>query len=554
MNRLDADTLEELRGIYAGAVDDIKSDIDILSQGQPTLRLENLQILLHQTETRIAELNRVKDGLLQNGFGQASANGIAPFSGVVNQITLNRVSESSIRFINEFKAGDGLQLSDRIWRVDRGAIEGVRQSIQSAVIKGNDASRAAQDFLNRGIAVPASIQANINAASPITVGAQIGRDLLTDKTSAYRKAARVFRTEINRTHVETYRNSAFEHPDVVGTRFLLSPNHPEPDICDMHARVNRFGIGQGVYPKGKSPLPAHPNTLSYEVVVFRDEVTQADKDNKENRIDWLNDQPTYIQEHVLGGNAKRVTLEKGLLSEGQIATPWIRLKPRLEKLGHNTADWAKIAPVKINYPPGRRKPVSNAIHVLGEKKAVHSALAQIDKVHDDGRLPLLPVVRSQSNEYNGAFIHYRGGKPKQIAISRNGDHKEFTAVHELGHFIDHSGIGRAGTFASENQPELMQGWVESVVNTRAIRSIVKLRSKAKTHEAISYYDYLLQPREIWARSYAQYIAKKSGDPILMDQLQTLKELPYPMQWSDDDFDGVSGEIDTLFKELKWLKN
>ena len=39
----------------------------------------------------------------------------------------------------------------------------------------------------------------------------------------------------------------------------LSASHPRPDICDLHARVDRFGLGEGVYPKPSAPVPlAHP--------------------------------------------------------------------------------------------------------------------------------------------------------------------------------------------------------------------------------------------------------------------------------------------------------
>jgi hypothetical protein len=74
--------------------------------------------------------------------------------------------------------------------------------------------------------------------------------------------------EINRAHGTAYLKGAEAHPDCVGTRFLLSPSHPEHDECDLHASANLYGLGPGVYPPGKTPWPAHPNTLSYVVAVF----------------------------------------------------------------------------------------------------------------------------------------------------------------------------------------------------------------------------------------------------------------------------------------------
>ena len=43
-----------------------------------------------------------------------------------------------------------------------------------------------------------------------------------------------------------------------------------------------------------------------------------------------------------------------------------------------------------------------------------------------------------------------------------------------------------------------------------------------------YLRYLLQPRELWARSYAQFIALKSGDLTLRLQLNGLPSRPARM--------------------------
>ncbi len=82
-------------------------------------------------------------------------------------------------------------------------------------------------------------------------------------------------------NIKEYQNSLVGVSGVVGTRFLLSKNHSQKDICDIHANINLFGLGAGVYPLGKSPLPAHKNTLSYEVAVFEDEVTEEDRLGKQ---------------------------------------------------------------------------------------------------------------------------------------------------------------------------------------------------------------------------------------------------------------------------------
>jgi hypothetical protein len=104
---------------------------------------------------------------------------------------------------------------------------------------------------------------------------------MTGQGSALSHARRIFRTELNRAHGTAYQNSIEHTPGVVGTCFLLSPAPPKPDICDLHAAANLHGLGAGVYPPGQNPWPAHPNTLSYVVAVFAEDVSDADKAGRE---------------------------------------------------------------------------------------------------------------------------------------------------------------------------------------------------------------------------------------------------------------------------------
>jgi len=217
--------------------------------------------------------------------------------------------------------------------LDRGAREGVGQAIERAVIQGHSASRAADDFILRGERIPPDVAAKMGEAQAGKIATSAASALLTGEGNPRANALRLFRTEMNRAHGEAYRAAAFETPGVIGTRYLLSPNHPRPDICNMHSSVNRYGLGPGVYPKGKSPWPAHPNTLSYEEVVFDDEIGQADRVGKEDRISWLKTQTPAVQEGVLGGRRKRAALIKGVLRENEISTPWRVLKKRYLRRG-----------------------------------------------------------------------------------------------------------------------------------------------------------------------------------------------------------------------------
>lgn len=334
MNRFDRARLAELDALYRRAAASLEQDIMGYADSVGSLRLEVLRQLLAQVNARLDALSRARDDLFGPALLEAARIGVEPFASAPGiRIDVVRIPEEAVRFVQSFVGEDGLQLSDRIWRIDRGARQTVSEAIESAVIQGYSASQAVDAFLARGEQPPADLQAKVRASNAASV-ARSAKDALvgSDADSARANAMRVFRTEMNRAHGEAYRAAAFEHPDVIGTRFLLSPNHPRPDICDLHASVNRYGLGPGVYPPGKSPWPAHPNTLSYEEVVFADEVTDEDRKGKEDRLSWLERQAPGIQESILG-RKKRAALDKGLLKENQIATPWRALKKRYEKQG-----------------------------------------------------------------------------------------------------------------------------------------------------------------------------------------------------------------------------
>jgi len=333
MRELDAEMVEALTEIYTQAREDIEAAI--LSYGEEeNLRLEVLRGLRDQIEGRLDALAGERDALLGAGLSQAAELGTAPLAASVGVDLRTRVAEDAVRFVRGFVAADGLQLSDRLWRVDRNARDAVAGAVEQAVIQGHGASRAAQAFLARGAPVPRELLSKEAAARAGRVARIAGEALMKGDMNPYDQALRVFRTEINRAHGEAYMASAAEDEDVVGFRFMLSPRHPRPDICDLHASVNRYGLGPGVYPsRERCPWPAHPNTLSFVEVVFRDEVTAEDRKGKEDRIAWLKRQSPGVQEGVLGSRRKRAALQRGLLTERQITAPWAILKKRLQRRG-----------------------------------------------------------------------------------------------------------------------------------------------------------------------------------------------------------------------------
>lgn len=565
LRAIDADTQKSLRGAFERTRDDVQASIMEAADNQNLVRLESLQALMGRVDRRLAVLSGDKRGLLDEGLAAAASNGASPFAGL--SMNLTDISDDAVAYVNRFVAEDGLQLSDRLWRNDRQARELIGRRIESAVIQGNSASEAASDLLSRGEPVPAELLKNQQKANAEKIASAAVNELEREG-GVYYNAERLFRTEINRAHGEAYRTAAEETPGAIGTRFLLSPRHPRPDICDMHASVNRYGLGPGVYPFGKSPWPAHPNTLSFEEVVFDDEVPEDEKNDKEDRIEWLKKQPPGVQEQVLGSRKKREALQAGVLKESQINTPWRVLKERYQRQG---LDVDNLVPAGASATTGSLsaagKAVSQAIKVEGYQSVAEETLRAIDQVHGDGVLPEIPVKRSRARKYRGVFIHIPAtGRPVEIRVSAYGDAKEITLAHEIGHFIDNQafqakvGLGR---FASVDDP-VFKKWRDAVEDSAATKGLRELLIHPELQgrrwkDLRKHVRYLLSTHEQWARAYSQYIARKSSSQKMKDQItrmvarQNQSPLWVPAQWDDDDFEPISSAIDEIMLELGWQK-
>lgn len=333
MDALDARSLKALKQMYLDAAADIQARIREHAGADDSITLQELQSLLAQVNARLDMLARARDAALDAGMGEAAALGTRPVQATLGAAASMRINEDAVRFVKSFIAEDGLQLSDRIWRLDRHAREAVTGAIERAVIQGHGAVQAAREFLARGEAVPGDVLAKMGAAQSGRIGKEAAAVLAGESGSPMDNALRLFRTELNRAHGEAYIKGALDHPDAAGVRFKLSPAHPQHDICDLHAVANLHGLGPGVYPSREAcPWPAHPNTLSYVEVVFKDEVSDADRAGKETPMQALDRLSPAQQRGVLGVH-KHEVYKEGKLTQGMIRAPWRAVQKRIGRKG-----------------------------------------------------------------------------------------------------------------------------------------------------------------------------------------------------------------------------
>lgn len=336
MERLDADTADELTQLYDAAAEQVREAIAQAAQGGRRVELHQLQGLLRRVEAVLDALATRRTDVIEAAIEQAAELGVEPVTAAVDAAGVAagqakpalQIKSEAVEFVHAFRDVDGLALSDRLWRVGRGAREAVTSHIEQAVVQGWGADQAALAFITQGQAVPPATGAAQRAADVERV--MRGADLLQDPSaSPLASALRVMRTEINRAHGEAYMAGAAALPGVVGFKFLLSPRHPRPDVCDLLARQNLHGLGEGVYPDRKRcPWPAHPNTLSFVVAVMGHQVTEADQAGRETTLQALDRLGPEIRAGVLGPT-KADYFDRGLLRTGMVRATVGAVRQRL---------------------------------------------------------------------------------------------------------------------------------------------------------------------------------------------------------------------------------
>ena len=180
----------------------------------------------------------------------------------------------------------------------------------------------------------------------------------------------------------------------------------------------------------------------------------------------------------------------------------------------------------------------------------------IDEVHGDGPLPLTLITHKEiKGTTNGEFYRYNSN-----INTFNEESIPMTLTHELGHWIDFRGFRGIPGAQSQNlrSPEfashspLFKKFISLAKKTKKIEAISSSRLPARSKT------YLRSKHEIFARAYAQYIATKSKNPAMIANLRDRQGNPimgevYPDQWEDEDFKPLYDELETIFKQVGWLK-
>jgi len=232
-----------------------------------------------------------------------------------------------------------------------------------------------------------------------------------------------------------------------------------------------------------------------------------------------------------------------------------------------------------------------ARHLIGadSDQATQAAIDAIATVHGvDAIMPKLPmlefteVVDADGNQRLGGYS-WDGTTGRSVVMSINtvNQTKTATLIHELGHFLDHKGLGDPLSFVSAAHP-MFNDWRRAIADTATFQTLLRqLQAGPDPWTTVvnaagvtltwrpdqEFVAYLMQPVEMFARTYAQWIALRSGIPgleadVLDNSLPPMKpdwelisgERPgSPRQWQPEEFEPIAQALDELFDSLGLLR-
>jgi len=232
------------------------------------------------------------------------------------------------------------------------------------------------------------------------------------------------------------------------------------------------------------------------------------------------------------------------------------------------------------------KSIKDLLHVPRTKRwdDIRVALDAIDRVHVmDDSMELLPLKASKSYRTGGMYRYkLRTGWQLDMFVVLNefaeldeeDTEVQSNMLHETAHWIDHMMMGVPRRFASPEyvthelatpDAEAIANWRKVVKESEAMKALLRFTGGSvdvKINGDISYYysfDFVRKAgswKETFARSYAQWIAHKSGDQGLRSyydkELLKIENGAAPLTWEWDDFQPVASAIDDIFRSRGWL--
>lgn len=216
---------------------------------------------------------------------------------------------------SEHLYGDTMNLSGRIWKLDRESRDGINSVLLNGISNGDSAWELAnqlQQYLGANADCPRWTSTRLygRTKSDIVAGDTTGlRSSPCDASGVSYNALRLARTEIQKAHALATDKVLMSQPWVTAEQINLSKAHAEEDICDE--TVQGGENSDGVYPVGEIELPLHPNCLCFKtgVLMPESEFTGKLKGWLDGSQDWA-EMDAY--ESAMGGDVTQSLLPEAI--------------------------------------------------------------------------------------------------------------------------------------------------------------------------------------------------------------------------------------------------
>jgi hypothetical protein len=203
---------------------------------------------------------------------------------------------------------------------------------------------------------------------------------------------------------------------------------------------------------------------------------------------------------------------------------------------------------RVQLPPG---------HLRDTIEKALAAAASVHAVRDGAEI--VTVSSHPTMTEVGLYMHEQGGKPLEILVNENAADPGLTLLHEVGHYLDQHAIELPG-YASVHSD--LAPWLDAVMQSQHVADLIEhwLNPPNPPDPALAtvvagavrkHVEYLLGPRELFARSYCQYVSVRSGDAALLSELQIALQSHYREQWHEDDFEPIGDALDDFFDGIGW---
>jgi hypothetical protein len=164
-------------------------------------------------------------------------------------------------------------------------------------------------------------------------------------------------------------------------------------------------------------------------------------------------------------------------------------------------------------------------HPLSDQLAL--AIATADVLHRVPPVEPFPVVIRHTRAEQGSYhCQQRPLRPIEIRVSSKAVYPALTLLHEIGHFLDNVALNpiRAG-FGSDYDDrfaKLLVTWTKSDL-VQQLGKLLDRHGHRETNVARRNMKDQLTPRELFARSYMQWVVTHSGVQDMHDALATSRQ-------------------------------